>query len=201
MTVIGITGPSGAGKGKASEILKSKYGFSIIDADNVYHSLVSKPSDCLDEIKLEFGDSVIDAHGALDRASLRKLVFGEENRERLLLLNSITHKHVVNEIKNIISSLADTVSVCVIDAPLLIEAGLCSVCDFTIAVIANKNIRAQRISCRDSISIDDAMLRISSQKEDEYYIQNTCHFVKNNGDEKYLTSSLYKILSERRVLL
>ena len=49
MTVIGITGPSGAGKGEVSRILNEKYGFPVLDADKIYHSLVSAPSDCTSE--------------------------------------------------------------------------------------------------------------------------------------------------------
>ncbi len=200
MTVIGITGPSGAGKGMASDILKNKYGFSVIDADEVYHSLVSAPSECLDEIKLHFGNAVISSDGSLDRVELRKLVFGEENRERLLLLNKITHKHVVDKIKKRLSELSSKVSVCIIDAPLLIEAGLCSVCDLTVAVLADTKVRAQRIAMRDGLTVDDVMLRISSQKDDGFYIKNTSFYVTNNGDSEELMLSLDKILSEGRVL-
>lgn len=200
MTVIGITGPSGAGKGMASQILKNKYGFSVIDADEVYHELVSKPSECLEEIKNHFGESVIKSDGTLDRSELRKYVFGKENKENLLLLNSITHKHVVIEIKKTISNLAQTESVCIIDAPLLIEAGMCPMCDFTISVIADNDIRAKRIAMRDSIGLDEAMLRISSQKDDEYYISNTSFFVKNNGNLNELAASLDKTLHDGGIL-
>lgn len=92
MTVIGITGPSGAGKGTVSKLLNEKYGFPVIDADKVYHSLVSSPSDCLEEIRKSFGDEVIGENGALDRRELAKKVLGGENSEKLALLNSITHK-------------------------------------------------------------------------------------------------------------
>ncbi len=199
MTVIGITGPSGAGKGIVSNILKKKYGVSVINADEVYHELVSKPSACLDEIKFHFSSSVINSDGSLDRIELRKHVFGVENRERLLLLNNITHKHVVAEIKNKLSYLEKTVSICLIDAPLLIEAELSSVCDFTISVIADKEVRANRIAIRDSITVEDANLRISSQKDDEYYIDNTTFSVNNNGDTEMLASLLDKIMSERGI--
>ena len=53
MVIIGITGPSGSGKGAVSEYLKSADGFTIIDADRVYHDIISFPSDCVsDKLKL-----------------------------------------------------------------------------------------------------------------------------------------------------
>lgn len=200
MTVIGITGPSGAGKGEASRIISQKYGFPVVDADKVYHALISSPSACLDEIKANFGDKVIDKKGALDRRALAEEVFGEENRERLDLLNKITHKYVVREIKKTVDQLRKAHTACVIDAPLLIEAELCSECNFTMSVLADKTVRAKRIAARDNISFPDAMKRINSQKSDEFYIENTDYTVRNDSDLDSLASSVRKILSERRVI-
>ncbi len=201
MAVIGITGPSGAGKGAASAILQTKYGFDVVDADRIYHSLVSAPSPCLDEITVHFGDGVIDEGGALDRAALAKLVFGEDNSDKLLLLNKITHKYVVEKILNEIERCNANATNCAVDAPLLIEAGLRQYCDFTIAVISDERTRAARIVARDKISPQKARTRISSQKSDEFYKSNTDYTLKNDGDISMLESSLEKILSERRVTL
>ncbi len=198
MTVIGITGPSGAGKGEVSGILAESYGFQVIDADKVYHILTSSPSECLDEIRKSFGDMVISGN-ALDRHALSKLVFGEENRERLTLLNSITHKYVVREIKRIICENKAQNIDCIIDAPLLIEAGLQSECDFTISVIAKKETRIERISARDNISLDDASLRIASQKPDIFYTSNTDYTISNDSDRQLLKAKIDKILAERRI--
>ncbi len=201
MTVIGITGPSGAGKGEVSRILLEKYGFAVIDADKVYHSLVSAPSKCLEDIKEAFGADVISCDGSLNRPALSKLVFGGENREKLLLLNSITHKYVASEIKDTVSNFKKTEKNCVIDAPLLIEAGLTDMCDITIAVLADEDIRAGRISARDRISLTDALLRIYSQKNAEFYIANSDAVIFNNGDKCALDEGLSKILSERKVIV
>ena len=201
MRVIGITGPSGAGKGEAARILKDKFGFSVIDADKVYHSLVSQPSDCLNEIVSSFGESVLDDKGGLDRTKLGRIVLGCENADKLERLNRITHKYVVDEMRKKVDSLASSdIECCVIDAPLLIEAGLCDDCDITVSVLGDKDERARRISLRDGISIEAALRRIASQKHDEFYIQNTQYAVYNNGDINSLLSSLIKILSEGRVI-
>lgn len=201
MTVIGVTGPSGAGKGAVSKILNEKYGFPVIDADKVYHSLVSSTSPCLEEIKANFGECVIAPEGALDRHALGKLVLGEENRAKLELLNKITHKYVVDEILRKLSFLKKECSVCIVDAPLLVEADLCRECDFTLAVLADKNVRAGRVAQRDGISIEAAMKRINSQKSDEFYVKNTDYILDNNSSIEDLEFSVCKILSERRVIV
>lgn len=200
MTVIGVTGPSGAGKSEISRIFSKKYGFHVLNADDIYHDIVSAPSECLDEIKENFGEMVITENNSLDRRALSKLVFGEENRDKLELLNKITHKHVVNTIKDIISSYKSEKAVFIIDAPLLIEAGLHLMCDFSLCVLADKNIRAQRISSRDNITLESALNRINSQKEDSFYIENTDYCIENNEELQSVDQRVFRILSERRVI-
>ncbi len=199
MTVIGITGPSGAGKGEAVTLLCEKLGFASIDADAIYHSLVSAPSECVSEICTLFGGSVINPDGSLDRRALSGLVLGEENRERLSALNSIAHKHVVSEIRSAVADYRSRGISCIIDAPLLIEAGLTLDCDLTIAILADTSVRAERIIERDKLSHNEAMVRISSQKPDGFYIKNTDYLLYNNGSLVQLSESLDKLLLERGV--
>lgn len=196
MFVIGITGPSGAGKGAASGYLISK-NVSVIDADAVYHSVISPPSDCLDELVSHFGRQILDDSGALNRAALAKLVFGQENRERLELLNKITHKYVVARIRELTEKYAISgAKTCAIDAPLLIEAGLADDCDLTVAVLAEKEIRAERIARRDGIDISLALSRINSQKPDEYYALGADAVIYNNGTVDELYMALEKVLPD-----
>ncbi len=181
MFIIGITGPSGAGKGAVSEYLNTQYGYRIIDADRVYHDIISAPSDCVNELEEHFGKDVINEIGGIDRKALSKLVFGEENKENLLLLNQITHKYVISEINKIIEKYSnDGADVCVIDAPLLIEAGVNKICDRVLVVYADKEIRAERIAKRDGIDMESALLRINSQKPYEFYSENCDFFITNH---------------------
>ena len=200
MIIIGITGPSGSGKGAVSEIL-SKFGIRVIDADAVYHRIIVPPSPCLDELVLHFGSDILNADGELDRGALAKLVFGEENKERLLLLNEITHKYVVGKIRETLSKFSlEGEQVCAIDAPLLVEAGVSGDCDFTIAVLAEPRLRAHRISARDRISIVSAIARIQSQKPDSFYIENTDVTLYNNGELSSLSQEVTRVLRERGVI-
>lgn len=181
MFIIGITGPSGAGKGAASEYLKSKYGYRIIDADQVYHGIISAPSDCVSELEKNFGKDIINEAGGIDRKALSKLVFGDKNKEKLLLLNQITHKYVTIEIKALLESFErEGAEVAVIDAPLLIEAGVNKLCDRVLVIYADKEIRAERIAKRDGIDLESAMLRINSQKPYEFYSENCDFFITNH---------------------
>ncbi len=180
MKIIGVTGPSGAGKGAVSEYMRTAHGFKVIDADKVYHSIVSAPSDCVNELADNFGKEIINCNGGIDRKALSKLVFGEENKDKLLVLNKITHKYVISEINGLLSAYSkEGAEVCVIDAPLLIEAGIHEKCDYVIAVVAPKELRAKRIAARDGIDEDAALLRINSQKPNSFY-EEKCDFILQN---------------------
>ena len=199
MLVIGLTGPSGSGKGKIAEIL-SEYNVEHINADSVYHNILIPPSPCLDELVENFGYKILNAGGQLDRRALGAIVFGDDNKRKLEKLNSITHKYVCARIRQIIRYFESTnCKACVIDAPLLLESGLERDCDFVISVLADKELRAQRIANRDNISFEDANLRISSQKSDSFYIDGADIVVYNNGDEEQLRTSLLDILKDRDI--
>ena len=181
MRIIGVTGPSGAGKGAVSEYMRNAHGFKVIDADLVYHDIISAPSECVRELVDNFGRDILNEDGGINRKALSKLVFGEANKDKLLLLNKITHKYVMVEIeKRIELYRSEGAGVTVIDAPLLIEAGVDKMCERVIAVIADKLIRAERIARRDGIDKEAALLRINSQKSDSFYSEN-CDFLLTNN--------------------
>ncbi|MBR2371142.1 MAG: dephospho-CoA kinase [Clostridia bacterium] len=180
--IIGLTGPSGAGKGVVASKL-AKLGWAVIDADKVYHSLLIPPSRCLDSIRREFGDGVILPSGELDRRALASIVFAPDAKERLETLNCITHGFVIKEARRLISEYEDMgYSGVVFDAPLLIESGFLTDCDELIVVIASEDIRIQRIMERDGLSRERAEARIKSQPSMEFYISHASYVVENNSD-------------------
>lgn len=201
MVTIGITGPSGAGKGAVSNIMR-QCGLYVIDADKVYNDIITPPSECLCEIASTFGNDIISSDGSLDKTKLSEKVFGAGCSDNLEALNRITHKYVVKKIRGIIACQCCLMpSACVIDAPLLIEAGLKSDCLFTIAVLADKEIRAQRISIRDNISRDRALARINAQKNDDFYIGECDYTIYNDDDIGSLQHKVIGLLKDRSIIL
>ena len=136
MKIIGLTGPSGAGKGALAAQFAAR-GVPIIDADCVYHELLVPPSPCLDALAEEFGDCILTKDKTLDRAALAALVFSDEPSasSRRITLNRITHRYVIEKTNELLSEYkSQGCAAAVIDAPLLIEAGMNTVCDTVIAV-------------------------------------------------------------------
>lgn len=186
--VLGLTGGSGTGKSTASKYFSQK-GFLVLDSDKIAHKVCTKGEKCMEEIVDAFGEAVVDSDGNLNRAVMREIVF--KNKEKLELLNAITHKYIIKENLDIIAANPD--KNIVLDAPLLFEAGLGEVCTKTLCVLSDMDKRAERIMLRDGISGESALLRLKSQPEDEFYISRCDYVVYNNGNENDLIVQLDSI--------
>ena len=100
--------------------------------------------------------------------------------EKLELLNSITHKHIIKEIKEEITDKT------IIDAISLFETELYTLCDSTIFVHCPKEIRVKRIMEREHINEEYALSRINAQKSDEYFKSKADFTVVNDGEQNIL---------------
>ncbi len=195
MKVIGLAGGSGTGKGTVCSLFE-KYNYTSIDADAVYHELISfAGSPCLDALRREFGDTIITSEGTLDRQALSKLVFAENARDKRERLNKITHSFVLAEIRTRISRLSSLgYTGVLVDAPLLFESGFDRECDIILCVISKKDTRIKRIIRRDGINEQMAEARISSQLSDEYLTKHADHVITNDGDMAELDAQIAKIV-------
>ncbi len=191
MRIIGLAGGSGSGKGTVSKIL-SDLGIPSIDTDLVYRELTASDSPCLRALASEFGDGIICEAGSLDRATLARLVFSGEGAEaRRERLNKIAHSFILDETRKRLQTFAKNgYSFVVVDAPVLFESGFDRECDFTVCVIADKDVRTERIIERDGLSEEMAKMRIDSQMSDDE-LKQLCDFViVNNGDLESLKTAV-----------
>ncbi len=191
MMVLGLTGPTGAGKGSAAELFEELYGIPSIDTDKVYHDLLVPPSACLDELVAVFGKAILTSDGTLDRPTLSRIVFSDATREKQNHLNRITHKYVLDRTREILADYAQNGRRAVlVDAPLLYESGFDAECDAVIAVLAPQNVRKTRIISRDRLSEERATARLNMQKNDDFYKEKTKYILSNDGDISSLRSQI-----------
>jgi dephospho-CoA kinase len=156
--ILGLTGGFGSGKTTVAEILES-YGAKIIDADKIAHRFLKTDSPVYKRIIAAFGKGVLNKNRGIDRKRLAALAFG--NKNLLRRLNSIIHPPVIRIIKEEISKAK--AKVVVLDAPLLIEAGLNKIVDKLIVIKINRIEQIKRIQARRSLSKQEILQRIRSQ--------------------------------------
>ena len=198
MLVIGLTGPTGAGKGEVANIFK-RYGIPVINADLVYHELITPPSSCLQELTEEFGKEILLPDGSLNRRALGGIVFSDPAaRERL---NTITHRYVMEEVKTQLERYRrEGVPVSVFDAPQLFEAGAQRACGAVVSVLADRGLRLERIMARDNITAEAAMRRILAQKSDEFFKTHSDYIIENNGTVETLAPQVHRVLTALGVI-
>lgn len=197
MNIIGLTGPSGAGKGALAAQFAAR-GIPVIDADRVYRDLLVPPSPCLDALVEEFGKQILTTDGTLDRAALAAIVFGDDAlaSARRATLNRITHQFVTEKTNELLSLYrAQGYAAAVIDAPLLIEAGLHERCDIVVAVLAHREVRLERLLARESKSREALLARMNAQPNDDFYRSHAHVVVINEGEQAQLVAQADQILA------
>ena len=178
LKIIGITGQSGSGKSFFSGCF-SKYNSLIYDLDKVVHDLYKNDVEFINLIASKF-DNVVNIDGSINRTILGNIVFNDP--DKLSFLNSIVHPYVVKIcLKIMIKAVREKYDYLIFDAPQLFESGLNKICDITVGILADKDVRKKRILARDKLSEDKIELRMKNQKDDAYYIEK-CDLIFYNND-------------------
>ena len=189
MKVIGLTGGTGSGKSVVSKSL-SAAGAVIVDADKIAHEIILKGEPAYHEIIAYYGTGILDEAGNIIRKKLGEIVFND--KEKLAFLNQCTHKYITAEVKRQIAEAKEigTATAIIVDAPLLLEAKLETVCDLVWVVYADPEVRAQRVMARDGITYELAKARIANQKSWEEYQAAADAVIDNSKDLAHLEEQL-----------
>lgn len=198
MKVIGITGPTGAGKTTALNALR-ELGAEVIDADAVYHELLWKNGEMKAALVSAFGPGILDGDGQVDRKALAGAVYPD----RLEELNGITHPFVAAQVgRRVEAAQRSGKPAAAIDAIALMESGLGERCDVVVSVLAPLEVRIGRIMVRDGIDEGYARRRALAQKGEDFFRSHSDYVLENGeGDtpeafEAEARALFQKILTE-----
>lgn len=189
---IGVTGGSGCGKTTVCNILKNN-GAYIIDADKIGHQIIQKGEKAYFDLIDAFGIEILDKDKQINRKKLGQIVFN--NKEKLKILNNITHKHIIKTIKYNLNLLKqqNVYKYIVIDAALLIQTNLHKQVDIVWVIDSPLNLRIKRLKKRDNLPEDLIIKRIQGQMAFED-LKHYADFVLTNDEktdlEKVVTKQL-----------
>ena len=165
--VVGLTGQTGAGKSTVSAYARQK-GIGVIEADAVAREALAPGSECLLKLAAVFGNDIIGEDGSCNRAVLAAKAFSDKKNTRLL--NQITHPWIIERTKEYISEMTNNhYDMILFDASQLFESGGDKLCDHIAAVVADEQIRLDRIMNRDKISREAALRRMRVQLEEGFF--------------------------------
>ncbi len=168
----------GTGKTTVAKMFAS-FGAKIIDADKIARSVMRPETEVWRKLLVVFGEEIFSGNGTINRKKLAEIVFRREPH-KLKELNSIIHPQVVHIIlKRVEDARKKGIKAVVIDAPLLIEAGLETVVDKLIVVTTTGKKQEERSRIQHKLSLEEIRARISRQlpladkeKRADYIIDN-----------------------------
>lgn len=186
--VIGLTGPTGSGKSSTSKTAEN-FGFKVINCDKTAREATEKGTEGLKALVSVFGEDILLDDGTLNRKALAALAF--KDKESTDLLNKTILPHIADLVVKQAAG-QDTL----LDAPTLFESGINKICNKTVAVLADKDIRLKRIIARDNLTLKEAEIRINAGKDEEFFKENADYVLYNNDDENAFLKRFSDILKE-----
>jgi dephospho-CoA kinase len=161
MLRLGLTGGIASGKSAVAVMLRD-LGFAVLDADSLAHKLVEPGQPAYDEVVREFGPSIKDSQGRVDRAKLAALVFADH--AKLDRLNAIVHPRVAEAVLRQFDEWErqGTRDAAFVEAALLVESGLHKKLDGLVVAWCEPEQQLERLAAR-GLSEAEARRRIAAQ--------------------------------------
>jgi dephospho-CoA kinase len=197
MLLVGLTGGIASGKSTVSAML-AELGAEVIDADHIARQVVMPGTPAWCKLRDHFGPGVLHPDGQLDRQALADIVFADKSK--LALLNEITHPAIFARIADLLEAHHGQDVVVVLDAALLIEAGLADGVDVVIVVHSPREIQVDRLAAK-GVGSQDARNRIASQLEPEKRLARADIVIDNSGSLEDLGRQVDKLWEDLQARL
>jgi dephospho-CoA kinase len=190
MLKVGLTGGICSGKSTVGEMFVS-LGAHLVQADRIAHSHMQPGEPVYNDVVRHFGREILNPDGSVNRSKLAEVAFGtgtEGNRtSRIQELNRIVHPAVIRSQEEWMYAIAsqDPHGVAIVEAALILEAGLSARFSRLVVVTCAAEQRAARFATRQHISLEAARLeiqrRMAAQLPDAEKIKVADYVIDNSG--------------------
>lgn len=175
--IVGLTGGIGSGKSAAATLFE-ELGAAVVDTDAIAHALTAPGGAAIAAIRAAFGDEVIDARGALDRAAMRRKVFADAQAKARL--EAILHPMIRAEADRRCAAASAPYVVLVV--PLLVESGGYRSRVQRIAVVdCPEAVQVARVMSRSGLSAAEARAIMAAQAGREQRLAAADDVIDNGG--------------------
>jgi len=192
MLKVGLTGGIAAGKSIVGEMFVA-LGAHLVQADRIAHSLMQPGEAVYNEVVRRFGREILNPDCSVNRAKLAEIAFGRTTKaegtppSRIEELNRIVHPVVIRNQDAWMQEMGrqNPHAVAIVEAALILEAGLQGRFDRLVVVTCNAEQRASRFALRQKIDIEAARKeverRMAAQLPDEEKIKVADYVIDNSG--------------------
>lgn len=192
LPVIGLAGGIGAGKSAVARIL-AELGCVVSDSDAQARAALRDPQ-IKSAILKWWGERVLDRQGEVDRGAVAQIIFADPAERRRL--ESIVHPWIEARRSELFGQAKPDARALVIDAPLLLEAGLEKACDAVIFVDADRGTRLARVAADRGWPPQELAKREQSQLPLDVKRRRADYTVLNNGDLSELKLQVRRVLDQ-----
>jgi len=200
---VGLTGGIAAGKSVVGEMFV-RLGANLIQADAVAHELMQPGQPVYEEVVRRFGRAILDADGRIDRPRLAQAAFGSPagGSPRVKELNEIVHPAVVERENRWMEEVGrrHPDAVAIVEAALILEAGVADRFDRLIVVTCRPEQRIARFASRLGISEDAArgevIRRMAAQIPDDEKVKAADFVIDNSGSITATEQQVIRIWEE-----
>lgn len=184
--IVGLTGGIGSGKSTVAQGFAA-HGICIVDADEIAHQLTAPGGAAMPAITAEFGQTMQQADGAMDRAAMRQLVFTDSSaRSRL---EAILHPMIRSECATQLARASSPYALLMV--PLLIESTAYRArCDRILVVDCPPEIQLQRVMARSALSEAEARRIMAAQTSREARLAAASEVIDNSGEHAALQARI-----------
>ena len=176
--IVGLTGGIGSGKSAAATLF-GELGAAVVDTDAIAHELTAPGGVAIGPIRSAFGDEVVAASGALDRAAMRRKVFADAQAKARL--EAILHPLIRAEADR--RSAATRAPYVVLVVPLLVESGSNSSRVQRVAVVdCPEEVQVARVMSRSGLSAEEAFAIMAAQVGREQRLAAADDVIDNGGE-------------------
>ncbi len=193
MLVVGLTGGIGCGKSEVRRRLLNA-GFTVLDADTLAKQLAETDPVIVSKIKKEFGETMYDPAGHLQRKALAAIVFND--RQQLEKLNGIIHPRVISAVERQIEALQQRgEKIVVVEAALHYEVHWNEAMDVMVVVSAPLAKRLAWVMQRDGVDEAAVRRRMASQLPLEEKVNRADYVIENSGDLAMLDAAVVRLIA------
>ena len=187
MLKVGLTGGIAVGKSVVGEMFAA-LGVHVIQADEIAHQLMQPGEAVYQEVVEHFGSGILSADGSVNRARLAELAFGAPDQaSRVKELNQIVHPGVIRRQEEWMASAGrrDPHAIAMVEAALILEAGMAKSFDRLVVVTCQPEQRierwAQRLKVDQETARREVSRRMAAQLPDEEKIEVADYVIDNSG--------------------
>lgn len=183
---IGLTGGIGSGKSSAAKIFQ-ELGVAVIDTDEISHELTRAGGAALAMIREQFGATCLAADGSMDRAAMRRLIFGDTAAKKKL--EGILHPMIRSAVRaRIAQTRAPYVLVAV---PLLLETGAYKdLISRVLVVDCDEALQIERTMRRSRLTVDEVRTIMAAQLPRQERLARADDVLRNDDDMAALRSQV-----------